>query len=62
MNMAISKEIVQKTPPPLKKKGMKDGSKPVKGDQEQEAKGMTSQIRRNPNPPKLQKRRTASES
>ena len=60
--MVISKEIVQKNPPPLKKKGMKDDSKPVKRDPEKEDKGMTNQIRINPNPPKLQKRRTTSES
>jgi hypothetical protein len=58
--MVTSKEIVQKPPPPpQKKRERKVGSKPRKGDQEQEAKDESRQNHRNPNPRKPQERRIA---
>jgi hypothetical protein len=57
--MVTSKEIVQKSPPPQKKREMKAGSKPGKGEQEQEARDESRQNHRNPNPRKPQERRIA---
>jgi hypothetical protein len=51
-----------KTPPPQKRKGMKAGSRPGKGDQKQEAKEMSRQNHRKPNPWEPKKWRTTSGS